>query len=48
MKPLLLLAVFAGTLAGAQSSSAETLLTEAKTRASAEHKSVFLIFHASW
>jgi hypothetical protein len=48
MKPLLALAVFAGVLAGAESPSAETLLTEAKTQAAAEHKSVFLIFHASW
>jgi hypothetical protein len=48
MKPLLALAVFAGALVGAESQSAETLLTEAKAHAAAEHKSVFLIFHASW
>jgi hypothetical protein len=47
MKPLLALAFFAA-MAGAQPPSAETLLDQAKTTAAADHRAVFLIFHASW
>jgi hypothetical protein len=47
MKPILALAFFAA-LAGAQPPSAETLLKNAESKAAADHRAVFLIFHASW
>jgi hypothetical protein len=47
MKPLLALVLFAG-MAGAQPPSAETLLNQAKTKAAAEHRVVWLMFDASW
>jgi hypothetical protein len=47
MKWMLVLGFFAA-MAGAQPPSAETLVNQAKTRAAADHRAVFLIFHASW
>ena len=48
MKPLLALTLFTAAIAGAQPPSAETLLNDAKTKAAADHRVVFLTFHASW
>jgi hypothetical protein len=47
MKWMLALAFCAAT-AGAQPPSAETLLNQAKIKAAADNRAVFLIFHASW
>jgi hypothetical protein len=48
MKPLLTLAFLSAAVAGAQPPSAETLLKDVELKAAADHRAVFLIFHASW
>jgi len=50
MKGIAVLALaFAANLAGAETAPpASTIMETARTAAAAQHKAIFLIFHASW